>query len=235
MEGGYEALSKILDERVVSMQFDNKNFEKNVSQSMSTLDKLKQKLNFDRSSKGLEDVGKAAGLCSKSIADTGSSADEVKSHFSAMEVVGVTALMNITNSAVNAGKNLIRSLTVAPISDGFKEYEMTLNAIQTTMAGTGKTADEVQEQLKRLDKYADDTVYSSADMLNNLPKFTNAGVELTKATTAMIGIANATALAGGDASKASIAFYNLGQSISTGYLSRVDYNSINNAGIATME
>jgi phage-related protein len=112
---------------------------------------------------------------------------------------------------------------------------MTLNAVQTTMAGTGKTAEEVEKQLKKLDEYADKTVYSTADMLNNLPKFTNAGVELEKATTAMIGIANATALAGGDAGKASIAFYNLGQAIGTGYLTRMDYNSINNAGIATME
>jgi hypothetical protein len=102
-------------------------------------------------------------------------------------------------------------------------------------AGTGRTAKEVEAQLKKLDKYADDTVYSSADMFNNLPKFTNAGVELDKAITAMIGIANATALAGGDANKASIAFYNLGQSIGNGYLTRMDYNSINNAGIATME
>ena len=226
-------MSKTIDERVISMQFDNKHFESNVKTSMSTLDKLKQKLNFKDGSKGLENLGTAA----KNVNMNGlsSAVENVRAKFSALDVMAVTALANITNAAVNAGTRIVKSLTIDPVMDGFREYEMTLNAVQTTMSATGKTAEEVERELKKLDEYADKTVYSSADMLNNLPKFTNAGVELETATTAMIGIANATALAGGDASKASIAFYNLGQAIGTGYLTRMDYNSINNAGIATME
>ena len=214
-------MSKQVDNRVVSMDFDNRRFESNVNTSMSTLDKLKAKLNFGKSSKGLD--GLSAGV------------ETATAKFSALQVMGVTALANITNSAVNAGKRIVSALTIDPVKDGWQEYEMTLNAVQTTMAATGKTAEEVEKELKKLDEYADKTVYGTADMLNNLPKFTNAGVDLEKATTAMIGIANATALAGGDASKASIAFYNLGQAIGTGYLTRMDYNSINNAGIATMQ
>ncbi|MBQ8829692.1 MAG: hypothetical protein IJ022_06335, partial [Burkholderiaceae bacterium] len=226
-------MSKQIDERVVSMRFDNKHFESNVQTSMSTLDKLKAKLNLSGASKGLENVNSAAKKVDMSGLAGG--IETVSAKFSSLQVVGVTALANITNSAINAGKRFVESLTIAPIKDGFSEYELTLNAVQTTMSGTGKTAEEVEKQLKSLDEYADKTVYSTADMLNNLPKFTNAGVDLEKATTAMIGIANATALAGGDAGKASIAFYNLGQAIGTGYLTRMDYNSINNAGIATME
>lgn len=226
-------MSRAIDSRVVEMQFDNKQFEQNVSTSMSTLDKLKRSLNMEGASKGLENVGAAAKNCDMS--GLSGAVETVRIKFSALEVMAVTALANITNSAINAGKKIVSALTIDPISDGFKEYETTMQAVQTTMAGTGKTAKEVEAQLKKLDKYADDTVYSSADMFNNLPKFTNAGVELDKAITAMIGIANATALAGGDANQASIAFYNLGQSIGNGYLTRMDYNSINNAGIATME
>lgn len=226
-------MSTTIDQRVVEMRFDNKNFESNVQTSMSTLDKLKQKLNLTGATKGLEDINGA--VKNVNMSGLGTAIDTVRTKFSALEVIGVTALANITNSAVNAGKRIISSLTIEPITSGFKEYEMTLNSVQTTMAATGKTAAEVQAELKKLDEYADKTVYSTADMLNNLPKFTNAGVALETATTAMIGIANATALAGGDASKASIAFYNLGQAIGTGYLTRMDYNSINNAGIATME
>lgn len=226
-------MSTTIDQRVVEMRFDNKQFERETKQSMSTLDKLKKKLNLTGASKGLEEINKASK--NNSLPVLGSAAEAVSAKFSALQVVGITALANITNSAINAGKRIVESLTIAPIKDGFQEYEMTLNAVQTTMAATGKTAAEVEKELKKLDEYADKTVYSTADMLNNLPKFTNAGVELEKATEAMIGIANATALAGGDASKASIAFYNLGQAIGTGYLTRMDYNSINNAGIATME
>jgi len=226
-------MSKTIDERVVEMRFDNKQFESNVQTSLSTIEKLKKSLDMDGATKGLESIDSAAKKVDMS--GLGSAVETVKTRFSALEVMAVTALANITNSVVNTGKQMLRSLTIEPIADGFNEYELTLNAIQTTMAGTGKTAKEVETQLKKLDEYADKTVYSSADMFNNLPKFTNAGVEIEQATTAMVGIANATALAGGDARQASIAFYNLGQAIGTGYLSRMDYNSINNAGIATME
>ena len=226
-------MSTTIDQKVVEMRFDNKHFETHTRETMSTLDKLKQKLNLTGASKGLENINTSANKVNMS--GMSNAIGSVTAKFSALEVMGVTALANITNSAVEAGKRMVKALTIDPVKDGFSEYEMTLNAVQTTMAGTGKTAKEVEEQLKLLDIYADKTVYSTADMLNNLPKFTNAGVELEKATTAMIGIANATALAGGDAGKASIAFYNLGQAIGTGYLTRMDYNSINNAGIATME
>lgn len=226
-------MSKTIDERVVEMRFDNKQFESNVQTSLSTIEKLKKSLDMDGATKGLESIDSAAKKVDMS--GLGSAVETVKTRFSALEIMAVTALANITNSVVNTGKQMLHSLTIEPIADGFNEYELTLNAIQTTMAGTGKTAKEVENQLKKLDEYADKTVYSSADMFNNLPKFTNAGVEIEQATTAMVGIANATALAGGDARQASIAFYNLGQAIGTGYLSRMDYNSINNAGIATME
>ena len=226
-------MSTTIDQKVVEMRFDNRHFESNARESMSTLEKLKQKLNLSGASKGLENLNTSANKVNMN--GLSGALDTVHSKFSAMEIMGITALANITNSAVNAGKRIVSALTIDPVKDGFNEYEMMLNTVQTTMAATGKTAKEVEKYLKDLDDYADKTVYSTADMLNNLPKFTNAGVELADATTAMIGIANATARAGGDASKASIAFYNLGQAIGTGYLTRMDYNSINNAGIATME
>ena len=227
-------MSTVVDSRVAELRFDNSHFEKNVATSMSTLDKLKQKLNLKGASKGLEDVSKAANSVDFSKAEI----TATRAGFHIQDVwlkVASVFEYQIARRITNAATNMFNSLMVAPIKDGWNEYEMTLNSVQTTMAATGKTSEEVEKELKKLDEYADKTVYSTADMLSNLPKFTNAGVDLEVATKAMIGIANATAHAGGDASKASIAFYNLGQAIGTGYLTRMDYNSINNAGIATME
>ena len=226
-------MSTTIDQRVVEMRFDNKQFENATRTTMSTLDKLKQKLNLTGASKGLEEVNHAAKKVD--MGGLGSAVESVGKKFSAMEIMGVTALVNLTNQAVNAGKRIVSALTVAPIGDGFEEYEMTLNAIQTTMNATGKSAEEVKEQLKLLDEYADKTVYSTADMLNNLSKFTNAGVDLETSVKAMIGIANATAHAGGNANNATTAWYNLGQSIGTGFMTRMDYKSINDANVVTME
>ena len=224
-------MSKTIEQKVVEMRFDNRQFESNVKTTMSTLDKLKEKLKFSSSTKGLENVSAAASKVNMN--GLSGALTTVQNKFSALEVMGITALANITNSAVNAGKRMVHALTVAPISDGWQEYELTMNTIQTIMNSTGKSADEVQEKLKVLDKYADKTVYSTADMFNNIYKFTNAGIDLDTATQAMIGIANATADAGQGASQASIAYYNLAQSLSTGFLTTMDYKSLNIANIMT--
>lgn len=226
-------MSDVIDQRVVEMEFDNARFEQNMRTTTNSLEKFKKTLNFEGATKGFENID----LASKKVDFTsiGTALETVKSKFTALEVAAVTVLVNITNMAFDAGKRIVKALTIAPIADGFQEYEMVLNAVQTTMAGTGKTMKEVEAELGRLDDYADKTVYSTRDMLQSLPKFTNAGVMLEPATTAMIGIANAVALAGGGAAQASSAFYNLGQSIGTGYLTRMDYNSFNLAGAATVE
>ena len=152
-----------------------------------------------------------------------------------MEIFAKRILENIADAAFQAGKRIVESLTIAPINDGFREYELTLNTVRTTMNATKKSAEDTEKELKRLDDYADKTIYSTADMFENISKFTNVGVPLEDASTAMIGIANATALAGGGARQASIAFYNLGQAIGVGYLSRIDYKSIQLAGMDTQE
>ena len=163
------------------------------------------------------------------------SVQSAEKSFSNLRVIGITAIANITNSVINSGKQLAKSLLLAPKADGWKEYELTINAVQTLVNSTGKSVDYISDKLKTLDDYADKTVYSTADMFNNIYKFTNAGVDLDTATTAMIGIANATALAGQGAQQASIAYYNLAQSISMGYLTTIDYKSLNLANIATKE
>ena len=134
-------MSTTIDQKVVEMRFDNRHFEANARESMSTLEKLKQKLNLSGASKGLENLNTSANKVNMN--GLSGALDTVHSKFSALEIVGVTALVNITNSAVNAGKRIVKALTIDPVADGWREYEMTLNAVQTTMAGTGKTAEEV--------------------------------------------------------------------------------------------
>ena len=154
MEGGYQTMSKQVDERVVSMQFDNKNFEKNVSQTMSTLDKFKQKMNLTGASKGLENVNAAAKKVDMNGLANG--VETVRAKFSALDVIGVTALANITNSAVNAGKRIVSALTIDPIKTGFSEYETQINAVQTILANTeskGSTIDDVNKALEELNAF----------------------------------------------------------------------------------
>lgn len=220
-------MSKVVDERVVSMRFDNSNFEKNVSASMGTLDKLKQSLNLDGAAKGLDAVGKAAKQCD--ISALGASAETVSMKFSAMQVAWATAISNITNSAVNAGKKIVSALTIDPVSTGFSEYETQINAIQTILANTsskGTTLDEVNEALDTLNEYADKTIYNFTEMTKNIGTFTAAGIGLDTSVSAIQGIANVAAISGANSTKAANAMYQLSQALASGTVKLQDWMSI---------
>ena len=225
-------MSTQVDERVVSMRFDNKQFESNVSTTMSTLDKLKQKLHLKDASKGLENVGTAA----KNVNMNGlsSAVDTVRVKFSALDVIGVTALTNITNQAVNAGKRMISALTIDPVKTGLQEYETQINAVQTILANTeskGTTLDQVNQALEELNKYADMTIYNFTEMTRNIGTFTAAGVDLDTSVTAIQGIANLAAVSGSTSQQASTAMYQLSQALSSGTVKLMDWNSVVNAGM----
>ena len=225
-------MSKTVDERVVSMQFDNKNFESNVKTTMSTLDKLKKSLNLEKSAKGLENINSAAKNCN--LSPMANAVESVKSKFSALEVMGITALANITNSAVNYGKRLVSAFTVDPIRTGFQEFELKMGSIQTIMASTGESLETVNKYLNELNEYSDKTIYSFSDMTSNIGKFTNAGVKLEDAVLAIKGVSNEAAISGANANEASRAMYNFAQALSAGYVKLIDWKSIENANMATV-
>lgn len=225
-------MSKTVDERVVEMRFDNKDFEKNVQTTMSTLDKFKQKLNFNGASKGLENIEKSASKVNMS--GLGSAVETVQAKFSKLEVMSVTALANITNSVVNAGKRIIDALTLEPVMSGFQEYETQINAVQTILANTsskGSTLEDVNKALDELNHYADMTIYNFTEMTKNIGTFTAAGVDLDTSVSAIKGIANLAAVSGSTSQQASTAMYQLSQALAAGTVKLQDWNSVVNAGM----
>ena len=225
-------MSKTVDEKVVEMRFDNAQFERNVTTSMGTLDKLKKALNFKDSSKSLETVSAAAKKVDMSGLYNG--VETVRMKFSALEVMAVTALANITNSAVNAGKRMISALTIQPVKDGFAEYETQMNAVQTILANTQKEGTNVKmvnAALDDLNHYADKTIYNFTEMTRNIGTFTAAGVKLGTSVSSIKGIANLAAVSGSNSQQASTAMYQLSQAIAAGTVKLMDWNSVVHAGM----
>ena len=225
-------MSTTVDSRVVEMRFDNKQFESNVQTSMSTLDKLKQKLNLSGAAKGLDNIDKA----SKNLDMNGLSrgVESVTAKFSALQVMGTTALVNITNSAVNAGKRMVSALTIDPVKDGLAEYETQINAVQTILANTQKEGTNVKmvnAALDELNTYADKTIYNFTEMTRNIGTFTAAGVKLKTSVSSIQGIANLAAVSGSNSQQASTAMYQLSQAIAAGTVKLMDWNSVVNAGM----
>lgn len=226
-------MSTTVDQRVVEMRFDNKHFESNVATTMSTLDKLKRALHLDGASKGLENINSAANKVNMSGLAGG--VEEVRAKFSALEVIGVTALANITNSAVNAGKQWVKSLSVDQIAAGWSKYGDKTASVQTIMNATGKSIDEVNQYLNKLMWFSDETSYGFTDMTAALGQMTSAGGDIDKLIPLITGVANATAFAGKGASEFSRVMYNLNQSYSKGYLDYADWKSIDLAGVSSKQ
>ena len=282
-----------IDERIVKMSFDNSSFEKGVSQTIKSLEKLNEVLkatgntdavnNISKSMKDiktqlntldfdalnkvevkesiwkkignvLSDAGKGLGnFISKldlggSVEKLGSSlsnavigskgldksVESVTSRFSALGIIGVTALANITNKMVNLGTNMLKSLTIEPITTGFSEYETKMGSIQTILANTahqGTTLKQVTDVLDELNKYSDDTIYNFAEMARNIGTFTAAGIDLDTSASSIKGIANLAALSGSTSQQASTAMYQLSQALAAGRVSLQDWNSVVNAGM----
>lgn len=226
-------MSTTIDERVVEMRFDNRQFEAGVKTSLSTLDKLKEGLDLDGAAKGLKGLSDAAKKCD--LSTLSNSVETVRMKFSALEVMVVTALSNITNSVINTGKRMIESFTLEPPKQGFDEYELKMGSIQTIMMSTGASLEEVNKYLQELNTYSDKTIYYFQDMTSNIGKFTNAGVGLEDAVMAIQGVSNVAAVSGANANEASRAMYNFAQALSAGYVKLIDWKSIENANMATVE
>lgn len=225
-------MSDKVDDRVVGLKFDNAQFSMAIQATLDSLAKLNNSLKLDGATKGLADVA-AAGR-SVQLGHISSAVDDIAGHFKAMSVVAITALASITHQALATGTALIESLTIDPIKSGLSEYETNLNSIQTILANTqaaGVTLEDVNKALDELNHYADDTIYSFAEMAKNIGTFTAAGVALGPAVSAIKGIANLAALSGSNAEQAAGAMYQLSQAISAGTVKLIDWNSVNAAGI----
>lgn len=225
-------MSTSVDQRVVELQFDNSNFEKNAQQSLSTLEKLKEKLSFKKAGEGLEELNRTiVKFTMKPIEDA---VMGVYNKFTMLDNFVWNFYTRINDKLLDIASNTAKAFTIDPIKTGFEEYETQMGAVQTILANTqskGSTLDDVNKALNELNHYADLTIYNFTEMTKNIGTFTAAGVGLEDATSAIQGIANLAAVSGSTSQQASVAMYQLSQALSAGSLKLQDWNSVVNAGM----
>lgn len=214
-------MSDKIDQRIVEMSFENDKFEKGIKQSQNSLKDFSNALKKSSINDDFSGLEKSVG--------------SVASSFNLFSEIGIGALRRIGEQAVETGEKVFKSLAIDPIAQGFNEMELKMNSTQTIMASTGESLAKVNQYLAELNDYSDKTIYSFADMTQNIGKFTNAGVKLDSAVAAIKGISNAAALSGANAEEASRAMYNFAQALSAGYVKLIDWKSIENANMATVE
>lgn len=221
-----------IDDKVVAMSFEHGKFEQGVGKVLAGLDKLRAALNLKGAGKGLEDINTAGQKVD--LSRISKTLEDIRGRFSALSVTAVAALATITVKALQTGAALAKSLAVDPFTQGFQEYELGLNSVQTILSNTasaGTTLKDVNKTLQELNQYADQTIYNFGQMTRNIGTFTAAGVDLETATSAIKGISNLAAVSGSSAEQAANAMYQLSQALSSGRVTLMDWNSVVNAGM----
>lgn len=233
-------MSTTIDQKVVEMRFDNRQFQAGVSDTMSSIQKLNSSLQFKGSTKGFENISDASKQTGKSLEDFEYASYKTGFRWSdVLSKISSVAEWNIARNAVmmleNSIKNLVNQmLGIDAAKAGFEEYGLKMGSIQTIMASTGEDLETVNGYLDELNAYSDKTIYSFSDMTQNIGKFTNAGVSLKDSVAAIQGVANVAALSGANSNEASRAMYNFSQALSAGYVKLIDWKSIENANMATV-
>lgn len=225
-------MGREVDDRVVQMQFDNAQFERETKRSLNTIERLKASLNFDKAGESLSGLTTTASKLDLTPVSDG--VDTISMRFKALDVVAATVISNITSRAVGLGKALVSAFTIDPVKSGLQEYETQINAVQTILANTqskGTTIDQVNAALDELNHYADMTIYNFTEMTKNIGTFTAAGIDLDTSVQAIKGIANLAAVSGSTSQQASTAMYQLSQALAAGKVTLMDWNSVVNAGM----
>lgn len=225
-------MSDVIDERVVSLDFDNSRFESGVQQTLKTVQNLTKTLDFNgaHAFDGLDKAAKKVDISPLSKAF-----DVFADKSTWATTTALNCMVRLENRVLEFAKKVTNALTIQPIKAGFNTYEARLEATQTIMSATGESLDKVNQKIDELNRYSDETIYSFKDMTTNIGKFTNAGVSLDDSVQAIMGVSNAAAIAGANANEASRAMYNLAQSLAMGYVQYIDWKSIENANMATKQ
>lgn len=233
-------MSTQIDERVVQMKFDSKNFDQNIAETIKELNVFESKLKLLGAQQGMTNVQKA--VDSMDFNPLLNGADKVTGKFDLMSVACIAAVNNLTNKVVNSAERMVKSLSVDQVSAGWTKYAEKTSAVQTIMAATAKNFEDTGEQmafvnaeLEKLNWFTDETSYSFLDMVNNIGKFTSNNIGLQESVTAMQGISTWAAVSGANVQEAGRAMYNLSQAMATGSVKLIDWKSIENANMATAE
>lgn len=226
-------MSQEVDERVVEMRFDNVQFEKNVHQTMQSLEQLNDSLRLDGAEKGFEKISDASAKVD--FDEMQGALDNLSGKFSAVEVMGVAALSHITRQAVDTGERLVKSLSLDQVTSGWNKYAQKTASVQTIMNATGKSIAKVNGYLEKLMWFSDETSYGFTDMTSALSTLTSTGGSIEKMIPMIMGMANATAYAGKGAAEFQRVIYNLAQSYGTGAIQLIDWKSVEQAGVASQQ
>lgn len=223
-----------IDERIVKMEFDNKQFESGVKTTMETLDEFKKSLDFDSQVRSLNDLQKAGN--SFNFDGVSGALDTVISKFDALGVVGAEVIRRITDGVIDLGVKIANELVFDNITEGFDKYESKTKTMSTIVNQSGRELEDVEDAVKGISWYADVTSYSLDAMTSALSKFVSNGMDLDASIPIIMGIGNSMSYAGKAAEEAASGYmwYSRALTGDRGMTLRI-YQSLESLGVIDKE
>lgn len=177
-----------VENRVVELEFDNKEFEKNASTSLSTLEKLKQSLEFRNSSKGFAEIQN--GIKNLDFSPIQNSLTGVEDAFTTLAgSIKRNFFDEIANQALQVGKTLYDN-TIGQIKSGGKRRALNIEQAKFKISGLGYDWEDVYGSM---DEAVSGTAYGIDQAANAAAQFlasnVNTGEDMTKALRGISGIA----------------------------------------------
>ena len=186
-------MSRSIDERVVEMRFDNKQFESAIKDSIASLTRLEEILNKNISSDSLDNIEKAAN--NVDLSGLIKSVETISDRFSTLGIVGMTVIQNLTNALINGLGGAIRSVTDSIVSGGIKRA-MNIENAHFQLQGLIDDENEVQAIMKEANESVNDTAYSYDEAAKAASMFTASGIrsgeQMEQALKGIAGVAATT-------------------------------------------
>ena len=230
-------MSTDIENRIVQMAFENKDFEKGVRETIDTLDKLEKSLNFGQSVNGVDKLNTAFNsMSANALGGVSKSLDEITSKFTLLGQIGYQALQKIAGKAADMAIGVGKSLMIDPWRAGLSKYgekNVSLAALKAALPDTSDN--EIEKALSTLQTYSDETSYSYTQMIEMVQRFVNNGVSLENAVAAITGIGNEAAYSGADIQKGIMAMSALSKSLSKGSVALMEWRQLETYNIATKD
>lgn len=125
-------MSNSIDERVLSMVFDNQKFEKGVDTSLKTLDKLNKSLMLQGAVKGLEDI--SSKIKNFSVDGISAGIETISSKFNALGAIGFSVINNLTNRVLTFAQSMLGA-ALDPLFEGGKRRALSIEQAKFQFRG----------------------------------------------------------------------------------------------------
>ena len=186
-------MTKEVEERILSMKFDNQQFEKNIEKSAESLQALDKVVN-----ETTVDINKSMSKLDfgdKNLTNIQKSLDMISNRFTTMGIVGMSVIHELTNAAIGLGKSLWNS-TIGQIKAGGMKRALNIEQASFLLEGLGLDVAQIKEDAM----YAvEGTAYGFDEAAKAAASFGASGVKAGEdMKEALLGVSGVAAMTGRD-------------------------------------